>query len=153
MKDEPSQAVAMLAPKYRVGLRCEPRRNGIYCHGRVDGITLKYRIWKKWNINWREALHFIEAQIMKALAHAHSRGIIHRDIKPQNIMVLRDGSVKVADFGIACLANSANTLTQEALGSVHYMSPEQAGRPYGRALRHLLRGRGALRNADGPAAL
>ena len=63
---------------------------------------------------------------MKALSHAHSRGIIHRDIKPQNIMVLRDGSVKVADFGIACLANSANTLTQEALGSVHYMSPEQA---------------------------
>lgn len=63
---------------------------------------------------------------MRALSHAHSRGIIHRDIKPQNIMVLRDGSVKVADFGIACLADSAQTLTQEALGSVHYISPEQA---------------------------
>ena len=64
---------------------------------------------------------------MKALSHAHSRGIIHRDIKPQNIMVLRDGSVKVADFGIARLASAAqSTLTQEALGSVHYISPEQA---------------------------
>ena len=91
----------------------------------IDGITLKQYMEKRGQLNWREALHFI-TQIMKALSHAHSRGIIHRDIKPQNIMVLRDGSVKVADFGIACLANSANTLTQEALGSVHYMSPEQA---------------------------
>ena len=63
---------------------------------------------------------------MRGLSHAHSRGIIHRDIKPQNIMVLRYGSVKVADFGIACLANASQTLTQEALGSVHYISPEQA---------------------------
>lgn len=76
-------------------------------------------------MNWRESLHFI-TQIMRGLSHAHSRGIIHRDIKPQNIMVLRDGSVKVADFGIACLADSAQTMTQEALGSVHYISPEQA---------------------------
>ena len=64
--------------------------------------------------------------MLRGLSHAHSRGVIHRDIKPQNIMVLRDGSVKVADFGIACLADSAQTLTQEALGSVHYISPEQA---------------------------
>src|SRR5699024_1506416 len=71
-------------------------------------------------------LHFI-TQIMKALSHAHGRGIIHRDIKPQNIMVLRDGSIKVTDFGIARLASAAqSTLTQEALGSVHYISPEQA---------------------------
>ncbi len=70
-------------------------------------------------------MHFI-TQIMRGLSHAHSRGIVHRDIKPQNVMVLRDGSVKVADFGIACLENSAQTLTQEALGSVHYISPEQA---------------------------
>ena len=76
-------------------------------------------------MDWRESLHFI-IQIMRALEHAHSRGIIHRDIKPQNIMVLRDGSVKVADFGIACLQNNAQTLTQDALGSVHYISPEQA---------------------------
>ena len=91
----------------------------------IDGITLKLYMEKRGQLNWRESLHFI-TQIMRGLSHAHSRGIIHRDIKPQNIMVLRDGSVKVADFGIACLADSAQTLTQEALGSVHYISPEQA---------------------------
>ena len=91
----------------------------------IDGITLKQYMEKRGQLNWRESLHFI-TQIMRGLSHAHSRGIIHRDIKPQNIMVLRDGSVKVADFGIACLADSAQTLTQEALGSVHYISPEQA---------------------------
>ena len=91
----------------------------------VDGITLKQYMERRGKMDWREALHFI-TQIMRGLSHAHSRGIIHRDIKPQNIMVLRDGSVKVADFGIACLANQGQTLTQEALGSVHYISPEQA---------------------------
>ena len=91
----------------------------------IDGITLKQYMEKRGQLSWRESLHFI-TQIMRALSHAHSRGIVHRDIKPQNIMVLRDGSVKVADFGIACLENSAQTLTQEALGSVHYISPEQA---------------------------
>ena len=91
----------------------------------IDGITLKQYMEKRGQLNWRESLHFI-TQIMRGLSHAHSRGIIHRDIKPQNIMVLRDGSVKVADFGIACLANQGQTLTQEALGSVHYISPEQA---------------------------
>ena len=91
----------------------------------IDGITLKQYMEKRGQLNWRESLHFI-TQIMRGLSHAHSRGIVHRDIKPQNIMVLRDGSVKVADFGIACLENSAQTLTQEALGSVHYISPEQA---------------------------
>ena len=93
----------------------------------IDGITLKQYMQKKGNkLNWREALHFI-TQIVKALGHAHSRGIIHRDIKPHNIMVLRDGSIKVADFGIARLTSaSQNTMTQEALGSVHYISPEQA---------------------------
>ena len=93
----------------------------------LDGITLKQYMQKKGEpLSWKEALHFI-TQIMKALSHAHGRGIIHRDIKPQNIMVLRDGSIKVADFGIARLASAAqSTLTQEALGSVHYISPEQA---------------------------
>lgn len=91
----------------------------------IDGITLKQYMERRGKMDWREALHFI-TQIMRGLSHAHSRGIIHRDIKPQNIMVLRDGSVKVADFGIACLANASQTLTQEALGSVHYISPEQA---------------------------
>lgn len=91
----------------------------------IDGITLKQYMEKRGKLDWRESLHFT-TQIMRGLSHAHSRGIVHRDIKPQNIMVLRDGSVKVADFGIACLENSAQTLTQEALGSVHYISPEQA---------------------------
>ena len=91
----------------------------------IDGITLKQYINRKGILNWKEALHFT-TQITKALSHAHSRGIIHRDIKPHNIMILRDGSVKVADFGIARLLSTKNTLTQEALGSVHYISPEQA---------------------------
>ena len=91
----------------------------------IDGITLKQYMEKRGQLNWRESLHFI-TQIMRGLSHAHSRGIIHRDIKPQNIMVLRDGSVKVTDFGIACLTSASQTLTQEALGSVHYISPEQA---------------------------
>lgn len=91
----------------------------------IDGITLKQYMERRGQMDWRESLHFI-IQIMRALEHAHSRGIIHRDIKPQNIMVLRDGSVKVADFGIACLQNNAQTLTRDALGSVHYISPEQA---------------------------
>ena len=91
----------------------------------IDGITLKQYMEKRGQLNWRESLHFI-TQIMRGLSHAHSRGIVHRDIKPQNVMVLRDGSVRVTDFGIACLENSTQTLTQEALGSVHYISPEQA---------------------------
>ena len=92
----------------------------------IEGITLKQYMRKRGSsLNWREALHFM-TQILQALRHAHSRGIIHRDIKPQNIMVLRDGSVKVADFGIASITDSQRTMTQEALGSVHYISPEQA---------------------------
>lgn len=124
-RDE-SQAVAMLSHPNIVSVYDVSRGETEYIVMElIDGITLKQYMEKRGQLNWREALHFI-TQITKALSHAHSRGIIHRDIKPQNIMVLRDGSVKVADFGIACLANSANTLTQEALGSVHYMSPEQA---------------------------
>ncbi len=91
----------------------------------IDGITLKQYMEQKGALNWREVLHFA-AQIAKALEHAHSRGIIHRDIKPHNIMVLKDGSVKVADFGIARVSSAQSTLTREALGSVHYISPEQA---------------------------
>jgi serine/threonine-protein kinase len=91
----------------------------------IDGITLKQYMRQKGLLNWREALHFA-IQVIKALSHAHSRGIIHRDIKPHNIMILRDGSVKVADFGIARFASKQHTLTKEALGSVHYISPEQA---------------------------
>ena len=91
----------------------------------IEGITLKQYMEQKGTLNWREALHFA-TQIAKALEHAHSRGIIHRDIKPHNIMILKDGSVKVADFGIARISSAQNTLTREALGSVHYISPEQA---------------------------
>jgi serine/threonine-protein kinase len=91
----------------------------------IDGMTLKQYMQRKGVLPWREALHYI-TQITKALNHAHSRGIIHRDVKPHNIMLLRDGSVKVADFGIARFASVQNTLTKEALGSVHYISPEQA---------------------------
>lgn len=124
-----SQAVAMLSHPNIVAVYDVSRSSELeyIVMELIDGITLKQYMQKKGApLNWREALHFI-TQIMKALSHAHGRGIIHRDIKPQNIMVLRDGSVKVADFGIARLASAAqNTLTQEALGSVHYISPEQA---------------------------
>ena len=94
----------------------------------IDGITLKQYMERRGRLNWPEALHFI-TQIMKGLSHAHSRGIIHRDIKPQNIMILRDGTVKVTDFGIACLSNGSNA-SNEAIGSVHYISPEQAKGDY-----------------------
>ncbi len=91
----------------------------------IEGITLKQYLQKKTSLNWRETLHF-SMQIGRALDHAHNRGIIHRDIKPHNIMILKDGSIKVADFGIARIGSAQNTLTREALGSVHYISPEQA---------------------------
>ena len=91
----------------------------------IDGITLKHYMEKKGTLNWKETLHF-GMQIAKALEHAHSRGIVHRDIKPHNVMVLKNGSVKVTDFGIARVMSKTNTLTKEALGSVHYISPEQA---------------------------
>ena len=91
----------------------------------IDGITLKQYMEKKGVLNWKETLHFA-IQIAKALEHAHSRGIVHRDIKPHNVMVLKNGSVKVTDFGIARVMSEGNTLTKEALGSVHYISPEQA---------------------------
>ena len=110
-----SHAVAMLSHPNIVAVYDVSRSSDIeyIVMELIDGITLKQYMQKKGNkLNWREALHFI-TQIVKALGHAHSRGIIHRDIKPQNIMVLRDGSVKVTDFGIACLASASQTLTQE----------------------------------------
>ena len=121
-----SQAIAMLSHPNIVSVYDVSRSSPEYIVMElIDGITLKQYMERRGRMDWRESLHFI-SQIMRGLSHAHSRGIIHRDIKPQNIMVLRDGSVKVADFGIACLANASQTLTQEALGSVHYISPEQA---------------------------
>lgn len=129
---EESQAVAMLSHPNIVAIydvsRSENEAEPDYIVMElIEGITLKQYMQKRGGkLSWKEALHF-STQIMKGLSHAHSRGIIHRDIKPHNIMILRDGSVKVADFGIARLMSSAqNTMTQEALGSVHYISPEQA---------------------------
>ena len=122
-----SQAVAMLS---------HPNIVSVYDMGRsgsteyivmelVEGINLKQYMNSKGVLTWKEALHFA-SQICRALSHAHSKGIVHRDIKPHNIMVEKNGSVKVADFGIARLQDSQNTATQETLGSVHYISPEQA---------------------------
>lgn len=91
----------------------------------IEGITLKQYIERKGVLNWKETLHFA-LQIAKALEHAHNHDIVHRDIKPHNIMVLRNGTVKVADFGIARGIAKGNTLRKEALGSVHYIAPEQA---------------------------
>ena len=91
----------------------------------IDGITLKQYLQKKCVLEPSEVLDFT-IQIAKALEHAHSKGIIHRDIKPQNIMLLKDGMIKVADFGIASLENDMEETKGETVGSVHYIAPEQA---------------------------
>ncbi len=92
----------------------------------IDGITLKEYIAQQGVIDWRETVHYA-TQVLKALQHAHAHGIVHRDIKPQNIMLLSDGSIKVMDFGIARFAdNATRTMTDQAIGSVHYIAPEQA---------------------------
>ena len=92
----------------------------------VDGITLKEYIEQQGAINWKEAVHFM-GQILTALQHAHDKGIVHQDIKPQNILLLQDGTIKVTDFGIARFSRAdSNTTSEKAIGSVHYISPEQA---------------------------
>ncbi|MDO4983229.1 MAG: Stk1 family PASTA domain-containing Ser/Thr kinase [Eubacteriales bacterium] len=91
----------------------------------VEGITLKQYMDKKGALPWKETVHFSK-QIAKALSHAHERGIIHRDIKPQNLMLLKDGTIKVADFGIAALEDQHNEDSTETIGSIHYIAPEQA---------------------------
>ena len=122
-----SQAVAMLSHPNIVSVYDVSKNNDLdfIVMELIDGISLKQYMEQKGPLSWRETLHF-SMQIAKALEHAHSRSIIHRDIKPHNVMILKDGSVKVADFGIARIASAQNTLTKEALGSVHYISPEQA---------------------------
>lgn len=122
-----SQAVAMLSHPNIVSVYDVSRASDadFIVMELIEGITLKQYLQKKTSLNWRETLHF-SMQIARALDHAHNRGIVHRDIKPHNIMILKDGSIKVADFGIARIGSAQNTLTREALGSVHYISPEQA---------------------------
>ena len=92
----------------------------------IDGITLKEYIERQGSLRWKDAVHFT-IQILRGLQHAHDKGIVHRDVKPQNIMLLADGTIKVTDFGIARFARSEHrTMTDKAIGSVHYISPEQA---------------------------
>ncbi len=92
----------------------------------IDGITLKEYIEEEQVLTWKDTVHFI-IQILRALQHAHDKGVVHRDIKPQNIMMFTDGTIKVMDFGIAKFAREeGKTATDQAIGSVHYISPEQA---------------------------
>ena len=92
----------------------------------IDGITLKEYIDMQKVLDWKETIH-LTTQILKALQHAHENGIVHRDIKPHNIMLLQDGTIKVTDFGIARFSSTATrTMTEQAIGSVHYIAPEQA---------------------------
>ncbi len=121
------QAVGMLSHPNIVSVYDVSSVNGVdyIVMELVEGITLKQYMERKGVLNWKETLHFA-TQIAKALDHAHSRGLVHRDIKPHNVMVLKNGSVRVTDFGIARIMSKSNTLTKEALGSVHYISPEQA---------------------------
>lgn len=96
----------------------------------IDGITLKEYITKQGAITWNDALFFM-TQILRAVQHAHDKGIVHRDIKPQNIILLQNGNIKVTDFGIARFSRSeTRTLTEQAIGSVHYIAPEQAKGEY-----------------------
>ena len=92
----------------------------------IEGITLKQYLQRKGHLSWEETIFFAE-QVARALMHAHSRGIIHQDVKPQNVIILRDGTAKLTDFGIASFAAAQETrVVQEAIGSVHYIPPAQA---------------------------
>ena len=122
-----SQAVAMLSHPNIVSVYDVSHNENIeyIVMELVDGITLKQYMKEHGALPTDEVLNF-SIQIAKALAHAHSKGIIHRDIKPQNVMLLKDGLIKVADFGIASLQNDIEESTNETVGSVHYIAPEQA---------------------------
>ena len=121
-----AQAVASMSHPNVVGVYDVGEEDGMYyiVMEYVDGITLKKYIEKKGKLSVREAVG-ITLQIAAGLEAAHSNNIVHRDIKPQNILISKDGTAKVTDFGIAKAASS-NTITANAMGSVHYISPEQA---------------------------
>ena len=122
-----SQAVAMLSHPNIVSVYDVSHNENIeyIVMELVDGITLKQYMKEHGALPTDEVLNF-SIQIARALAHAHSKGIIHRDIKPQNVMLLKDGLIKVADFGIAALQNDIEESSNETVGSVHYIAPEQA---------------------------
>ena len=124
-KAEAQAAAGLMHPNivnvYDVG---EERRMYYFVMELVEGITLKHYIEKKITLTAKEAVS-IAIQVSMGIEAAHNNGIIHRDIKPQNIIISKEGKVKVADFGIAKAATS-NTVTSHAMGSVHYTSPEQA---------------------------
>lgn len=123
-----SKAISMLSHKNIVGVYDVSFKSDINYIAMefVDGITLKEYIDYKKKLAWGEAAYYV-SQVLKALSHAHDNGIIHRDIKPQNIMITRDGVIKVMDFGIAKMTNSKSiTMTDKAIGTVDYISPEQA---------------------------
>ena len=121
-----AQAAAGLTHPNIVNVYDVGDENGIYyiVMELVEGITLKKYIEKKGKIPYKEAVS-IAIQVAKGMQAAHSHHIVHRDIKPQNIIISRDGKVKVTDFGIAKAASSS-TITSSTMGSVHYISPEQA---------------------------
>ena len=121
-----SQAVAMLSSPNIVAVYDVSHSTDIeyIVMELVDGITLKQYMQRKGPIPWREAVYFAK-QIARALAHAHEKGVIHRDIKPQNMLLLRDGTLKVGDFGIAALENELRDESGTAIGSIHYLAPEQ----------------------------
>ena len=122
-----AQAVAMLSHPNIISVYDVSRQPGLnyIVMELVEGVTLKQYMKSKGHLDCSESVHFA-VQIARALSHAHSKGIVHRDIKPQNIMIDLDGTVKVSDFGIAYLENAQAGELGEAVGSVHYISPEQA---------------------------
>ena len=123
-----SKAITLLADKNIVDIY-DVRMDGevlFIAMEYLDGVTLKEYFDNVGVLDWKEATHYIK-QILSAVQHAHERGVVHRDIKPQNIMLMRDGTVKMMDFGIARVSDyETQNMSKEAIGSVHYISPEQA---------------------------